>query len=365
MENQLLYKIALTQIPMVGPKLARNLVAYCGSAEAIFKERKTHLSKIPGIGNIIANSVYSFDDFSIAEKEVAFIEKNKINALFYLDNNYPERMRDIEDAPIMIYGKGNFVLNLPKVIGIVGTRKATNYGKAWCNQLIQDLIPYKPLIVSGLAYGVDYTAHKAAVQNKLPTVGVLGHGLDTLYPSSHRNLALEMIADGGLLTEYISGTPPDKQNFPQRNRIIAGLIDALIVVETGERGGALITAEIANSYNRDVFALPGRVDDVLSSGCNKLIKQNKASLIECASDIAYNLGWDILKTSLIDKSKIINELELNHQEIYQLIKKNDKTHIDQMMAVSGKTASDLSVALLELEFKGLIHCLPGKFYKIS
>jgi len=364
MNNHLIYKIALTMVPLVGPKLARNLIAYCGSPEAVFTENKRHLVKIPGIGTMIADSIAGFNGFARAEKELEFVEKNKINVLFYLDEDYPERLRDLEDAPLILYFKGNSKLNKPKVLGIVGTRKASNYGKNFCNNIVEALKDYNPLIISGLAFGIDYCAHKAALANQLETVAVLGHGLDTLYPSQHRSIALEMIEKGGLITEFISGTTPEKQNFPQRNRIVAGMIDALLVVETGVRGGALITAEITNSYNREVFAVPGRIDDDLSAGCNNLIKKNKACLIENVADIAFHLGWDIIQKQHNDKKNVIAMLDEQEKLIYNFIKNKDKIHIDQIAAETGKTISELSVLLLELEFKGLLITLPGKFYKV-
>ncbi|HPD65948.1 MAG TPA: DNA-processing protein DprA [Bacteroidia bacterium] len=364
MNQDLVYKISLTLVPGVGPVLARNLIAYCGSPEAVFTERKNHLQKVPGIGATIAEAITSFTRFDRAEKEIDFIQKHNIRALFYLDEEYPARLKEVEDAPVVLYVKGKQNLNVAKVLGVVGTRKATFYGKTVSNQIIAALKPFNVLIISGLALGIDYIAHRAALNNDLPTAAVLGHGLDSIYPGQHRAIAAEIASKGCLITEYLSGTPPDKPNFPERNRIVAGMVDAVLVVETGVKGGALITAELANSYNREVFAIPGRTDDLLSAGCNRLIKHNKACLVENAEDIAYHLGWDISQTNTHDDiAGKIAELSEAELQVYNFLKNNNKTHIDQITSGIGKPVSELSVILLGLEFKGLIHTLPGNFYQ--
>lgn len=364
MKDDLLYKISLTLIPNVGPVLAKNLIAYCGSPEAVFTERKNHLEKIPGIGPIIAGSIISFKHFDRAEKEIEFLQKNNIQAMFYLDEQYPSRLKELDDAPVLLYCKGNLNLNVPRILGVVGTRKASTYGKTVCSKLISDLKPYNVLIVSGLALGIDYVAHRSALQNNLPTAAVLGHGLDTIYPGQHRTIAAEIATKGCLVTEYLSGTPPDKTNFPERNRIVAGLVDAILVIETALKGGALITADIANSYNREVFAIPGRLDDTLSAGCNKLIKLNKACLIDSVDDIAFHLGWQqTIINDKVDTESKLSGLNQNELTVYHYLKNKDKTHIDQIVSTLAKPVSEISVILLNMEFMGLIVSLPGNFYK--
>ena len=291
--DTLRYKIGIGLIPKIGPVLTRRLIAYCGSAEGVFKEKKLHLSKIPGIGVRLAEHIGSLTNLDAADSEIEFITKHGIEALFYLDDNYPERLRHCEDAPVILYVKGRNLFNRKKVISIVGTRNPTDYGRSQTRELIADIAVNYPdmLIVSGLAYGIDICAHKAALKNNLDTVGVLGHGLSVLYPSAHREVAGQMVDKGALVTEFRHDEKPESPNFVKRNRIIAGLADATVVIESGEQGGALITADIANSYNRDVFAFPGRVNDNYSIGCNRLIKTNRAALTEKLDDIEYLMGW--------------------------------------------------------------------------
>jgi DNA processing protein len=292
--DNLHYRIGITLIKGIGNSLAKNLIAYIGSEEGIFKESQKNLAKIPGIGEVLSHEIANADVLKRAEQEVEFIIKNKIVPFYFTDREYPFRLKECADAPIIIYTRGNCSLNDGRFIGLVGTRNATETGKDNCRKLIQDIAQQLPnaIIVSGLAYGVDICAHKTAVECGLPTIGVVGHGLDRIYPAVHRPTAVKMVENGMLLTEYLSGTNPDRQNFVQRNRIIAGLCDATVVVESAVRGGALITAEVANDYSRDVFAFPGRVGDEWSAGCNALIKNNKASLIESADDIMHIMNWE-------------------------------------------------------------------------
>ncbi|RYG08220.1 MAG: DNA-protecting protein DprA, partial [Chitinophagaceae bacterium] len=288
----MIHKIALTLIKGVGSMLSKNLLLHFGDAEAVFKASFAQLMKVDGIGEKTAKSILHTDAVTLAEKEIEFLEKHQIKLLFYTDEGYPKRLKNCYDAPILLYYKGTSDLNHPRVISIVGTRNATSYGKTLCKQLTEMLKPYDVLIVSGLAHGIDAAAHKECVQAEVPTVGVLGHGLDRIYPAVHRELAAKMIKNGGLLTEFLPGSNPDRENFPKRNRIIAGMADVTVVIEASIKGGALITAEIANSYNRDVYAFPGRVSDEFSEGCNFLIKTNRAGLINHPKDLIYYLGWD-------------------------------------------------------------------------
>jgi len=368
MSESLKYKIALTLIPNIGDILAKRLVAYCGSPEDVFKEKKTTLEKVPGIGAMYADSIRKVNDsiFKRAEEEIAFIEKNNITPLFYLDKNYPKRLTYCEDSPVMLYFKGNADLNASKMISIVGTREPTEYGKKICEKVIADLAVNNVTIISGLAYGVDICAHKAALENKLPTVCVLAHGLDKMYPSVHQSTAQKMLEQGGWLTEFMSNTKPDKENFPKRNRIVAGIADATIVVESKKKGGSLITADIANSYNRDVFAFPGKVDDVCSEGCNNLIKQNKAALIQSAADLVYILGWEqtISKKSTQQKQLFV-ELKPEEEMLVNVLKEKEQINIDDICLMSQMPMSKVSPLLLSLEFSGIVKSLPGKMYRLN
>ncbi len=352
------------QVPNVGNVLAKNLIAYCGSPKAVFEQKKNHLVKIPGIGEKIANNILKFNDFSKSETELAFIEKHQIDPLYFLDEKYPARLKEIADAPVLLFYKGNADLNQGRVIAMVGTRKATDYGKNICEKLIQDLQPYNPLIISGLAYGIDYCAHKASLAHGMSTVGVLGHGLDKIYPAAHRSMAVKMVSHGGLLTEYSSGIGPDREHFPERNRIVAGMVDGVVLVETTRFGGALITAEIASSYDREVFAFPGRVGDEYSSGCNHLIKVNKAYLIENVEDLVYFLGWEKSLDKPVPYANKYQSLPLEQQAIVNLLKEKEKSELDYLTQRTGYGLSEISVLLLDMEFKGIIQALPGKCYRL-
>jgi len=366
-DTNLLYQVALTMIPGVGPILARNLVSYCGSVEAVFKERQNRLVKIPDIGPVTATAIAKHKVFERAEEECVFIEKYHIESMFFTGDNFPRRLAGCTDAPVMIYYKGNYDLNNSRIIAIVGTRNATDYGKEITEQLVKDFAGKNICVVSGLAYGIDICAHKTAVKNNVPTIGVLGHGLDRIYPQVHKPTAEKMIGQGGLLTEYMSQTNPDKENFPARNRIIAGISDGVIVVEAAKKGGALITAHIADSYNRDVFAVPGKLNDPYSEGCNRLIKTNKAVLIESAADIKYIMGWDNQKVS--SKAPIQKKLfiDLNAEEkiLTDVLGEKGAMHIDAICQRSELPMSKVAMSLLNLEFNGILKSLPGKMYELT
>ena len=373
LDENLKYKIGITLIKGIGSNLAKNLIAYIGSAEGVFKEKQQNLAKIPGIGEIISNQIVSQissqNVLKRAEQEIEFITKNKILTYYFADRDYPFRLKECPDSPILIYSKGNCNLNAGKFVGIVGTRKATETGKENCKKLITDLGSALPntVIVSGLAYGIDICAHKAAIESGLPTIGVIGHGLDRIYPEVHRPTAVKMVQDGALLTEYLSQTNPDKQNFVQRNRIIAGLCDAIVVVESGIKGGALITAEIANDYNRDVFTYPGRITDEWSAGCNALIKNNKASLIESADDILRFMNWERQDSNSkpIVQTALFMDLTDEEQGIVSTLRQNPEgIQFNELAIQLERPISKISSLLLEMEFKGLVKCLPGNLYKI-
>jgi DNA processing protein len=365
MHEELLYRIGITLIEWVGHINAKRLIGACGSAEAVFKEKKSNLIKIEGIGEFLAQAVIKQKVLARAEKEIKFIEKHQITPLYYLDKNYPLRLKQCIDSPIILYQNGNADLNTKNIISVVGTRKATDYGKQFCAQLMQDLLPFNPLIVSGLAYGIDICAHKESLLQGLPTAGVLAHGLDTIYPSAHKTVADKMIQHGALLTEFLSETNPDRENFPKRNRIVAGLCDAVVVVEAGITGGALITAEIANSYSRDVFAVPGRLGDTYSAGCNKLIKINKAALIESAADIAYLLGWNLSEKSIPKQAKLFVDLNPEEEILVNFLREKGGLPIDQICYATNFSMSKASSILLQLEFSGVVKTLPGKVYQLN
>jgi len=367
--ENLIYKIGITLIRGIGNNLAKNLVAYLGSEEAVFHEKQKTLAKIPGIGEVLSQEIVKQDVLKRAEKELNFIAKNNITPLYFTDKSYPFRLKECADSPVMLYTKGPYDLNQGKLIAVVGTRNATETGKENCKKLIADLAQVRSdfTIVSGLAYGVDICAHKAALEKGMTTVGVVGHGLDRIYPATHRPTAVKMLENGLLVTEYMSETNPDRQNFVQRNRIIAGLCDATVVVESGQKGGALITAELANDYNRDVFAFPGRVTDEWSAGCNALIKNNKASLIESAEDIIKFMNWepDSKNKRIEIQTSFFTDLSEDEQLIINQLRTNTEgLQLNELALKIGKSISRTSSLLLEMEFKGLVKCLPGNLYRI-
>jgi DNA processing protein len=366
--EKLKFRIGITLINGVGNNLAKNLIAYLGSEEAVFKETPKALSKIPGIGSSLAKEIINHKEALVrAEKEIEFILKNKIQYLYYADKNYPFRLKECPDAPLILFTKTARNLNDGKFVSVVGTRNATAYGKEICNHFIQTLAAVPNLaVVSGLAYGIDICAHKAALDNHLPTLGVIAHGLDKIYPPTHRSVAVRMLDKGGLVTEYLSNTNPDRPNFVQRNRIIAGLSDAVIVVESGIKGGALITAGLANDYNRDVFTFPGRVHDEWSKGCNKLIQQNRAALIHSADDFIRLMGWEdtLSPQKQIVQTELFINLSDEEMQIFTVIRKHpDGIHVNELSILSAMPYSKLTALLLQMEFKGLVKCLPGNVYK--
>lgn len=366
MNEQLLYHIALTSIPNIGDVTAKKLIAYCGSSEQVFKDKKSLLEKVPGIGSVYAKSIleHKTEALNIAEEELKYIQGNDIIPLFYLNDNYPKRLVHCEDGPILLYTKGDVNFNTQKVISIVGTRRATDYGKEFCEKIVEDLAPHNPLIISGLAYGIDVAAHKAAVKNKLSTVGVLAHGLDRLYPAQHKSVAKEMLEKGGLASDFKSGTNPDRENFPKRNRIVAGLSDLTIVVESSKKGGSLITAGLANNYNRDVFALPGKLSDSQSEGCNWLIKTNKAALIQSSKDIEYIMNWQAEDKTQNKQASLFVELTPEQQVLSNLLNQKEKITIDELSLLAKMPMSQTTALLLDMEFSGVVKSLPGKMYKL-
>ena len=364
MNDELLYQIALTQIPHVGAIHAKNLLSVYGNAKNIFKAPKHHLEKIEGIGSVRATAIRSFSHFSDCENELIFLEKKKIIPLYMSDENFPKRLLNCYDHPIVLYYKGNADLNTSKMIAIVGTRNNSEYGKQICEQLIADLKDEKILIISGLAFGIDTITHKTCLKQNVSTVGVLAHSLDRIYPIENKQMAKHMLENGGLLTEFISGTKPDRENFPKRNRIVAGMVDAVVVVESGKKGGSIITAEIANSYNRDVFAIPGRITDERSDGCNYLIQQNKAILLSGADHLLEIMNWKLLPKKQSKQRSLFLHFNNEEQLIVDILK--DRPHaIDEIYQKTKLTGSKVASALLMLEMNGVLHCLPGKIYRLN
>jgi len=361
--EDLIYKIGITRIPLVGAVNARHLISYCGSARAVFEARRRELLRIPGIGQQTCNSILRQDVLREAEAEVAFLEEHRIRPLFYLDEGYPERLQHYPDSPVMLFYRGTANLNSARVVAVVGTRRPSPQGTAFCESLVDGLQGYDVLVISGLAYGIDVTAHRRCLRNGMPTVGVLGHGLQYLYPPQHRQIAERMTLQGGLLTEYLSNTKPDREHFPMRNRIIAGLSDALVVVETARRGGSMISAELANSYNKDVFAIPGRIGDQQAEGCNYLIKTHKAALIESAEDLILAMRWEEEGAANI-QAQLFTELDEAEKAVVELLKGEDAVSIDRLTFECRMSNSTMAALLLQLEFKGLIRSMPGKRYML-
>jgi DNA processing protein len=356
-------RLALTQIPKVGVVTAKQLVAHCGSALAVFKQSKRALQGIPGIGPQLAQAINSNKSLVLAEKELDRMDKKGIRMLYYLDPEYPKRLKHHADSPLILFYKGKVNLNALRVVSVVGTRKPTPLGRAICEQLIEGLRHPNLLVVSGLAYGIDSTAHKKSCELNIPNVAVLGHGLSSIYPAAHYPIARKIEACGGLISEYFSEVKPEKEHFPMRNRIIAGMCDALVVVETALKGGSVISAELANNYHKDVFAFPGRVNDPKSRGCNQLIKQHKAALIESAEDLINMMGWEANKQQHIQK-RLFEDLSDQEKLIMDLFHTGDPLSVDYLSYQCHLPNSQLSAILLGLEFKGLLQSLPGSRFTV-
>jgi DNA processing protein len=367
-EQECFYCIALSQIPHIGIRGGKKLYDSVGNATDIFKYRTSLRERIPELNSSISEWLNNSDALSRAEKEMEFIHKNNIDFYLISDADFPSRFRSCDDASLVLFSKGNFDMNVAHVINIVGTRRATDYGKQFCASFIKDLKALCPdvVIVSGLAYGIDIASHRAAVENDITTIGVLGHGLDRIYPASHRNTAINMLKNGGLLTEFISGTDPDRFNFVSRNRIIAGISDATIVVESASKGGSLITADIAESYHRDCFAVPGRLKDDYSIGCNQLIHDNKASVLLDAEDLVKAMRWekiDKAKKEVIQRS-FFPELNAEEQAIAKLLDERGNLQINILVVETGIPINRMNSLLFNLEMRGIIRTLAGGVYQL-
>ncbi|MFM2206473.1 MAG: hypothetical protein RL213_448 [Bacteroidota bacterium] len=366
-QEELISLLALSFVPGIGPVTARQLITHFGSATEVFRRRRRELERIPGVGSERACAVLKSVPRVRAEEELHFLTKHSIRGLSFRSDDYPRRLRQCEDAPVIVYFKGGADLNPERSVAVVGTRRISPYGRMLVEDLVRQLAGAGVTVVSGLAYGVDIAAHRASLQSDAPTIAVVAHGLDRIYPGSHRSVALAMLERGGLLTEFPSNTRPDRDNFPARNRIVAGMTDATIVVESANRGGALITAEFANDYNRDVFAYPGRTDDEYSKGCNKLIRTNKAMLVESGEQVLEVMNWlhaGNSRETVQRQLTIFRELSPVQRRIVDFLKSAVGAHLDEIAWKCELPVSQAAVALLEMEFKGLVRPEPGKVFRL-
>lgn len=362
-EEKLLAILALQAAPGVGDLTAKKLIAACGSPEAVFTTPKSHLQRIEGVGSFLSNILTDSTLFKNAENEYSFIIKNKIQYHYFEDPAYPFALRHCIDGPILLFSSGNIVWENQPIISVVGTRKATSKGISFCEELIASLSAYNPIIVSGFAYGIDIVAHKSALKNNLQTIGCLAHGIQKCYPSSHKKYRSEIEDRGGFYSDFWSNAPFTKSNFVRRNRIIAGISSATIVIESSERGGSLITANMANDYDREVFAVPGSPSDSMYVGCNNLIKTQKAHLLSSPNDIIFGLGWESKKTVTSHQKKLFVELSDQEREVMQVLEETGKEQLDWIALQSKKSISQTASLLFGLELKGVIRSLPGKLYE--
>ncbi|KIA97990.1 DNA processing protein DprA [Flavobacterium sp. KMS] len=362
-EQDLFYLLALQSVDGVGDIMAKKLLLHCGTAESIFKTKSSQLASIDGVGSVLLKNIQEKSIFEKAQKELDFIRANEINITFFQEKNYPDRLKHCIDSPVLLFSSGNIDLTNKKIISIVGTRQITSYGMEFCKKLIEDLAPLDPVIVSGFAYGVDIFAHQLAMDHNLQTIGVVAHGLNQIYPKTHKKYVARVEQNGGFMTEFWSSSNPDKENFVRRNRIVAGISEATIVIESADKGGSLITANMANDYNRDVFAVPGRTTDKFSQGCNNLIKTQKANVLTNAADLIYILNWDVENTSKSVQKQLFVELEPDEQKIHDYLLKTGKDLMDTIALKCNFPIYKISGLLLNMELKGVIRPLPGKLFE--
>lgn len=364
-EDDLLYTLALQKVKGIGDIVAKKLISYCGSAKNIFSQKKELLTKISGIGTYTIRHLFDAENLKEAEKEVFTIQKNNIEPFYYLEDGYPENLKHCADSPILLFQKGNINFSTKKIISIVGTRNITTYGKEFCKNLIEELQPHQPIIVSGFAYGVDIFAHKIAIANELQTLAVLGNGLGSIYPKTHQKYMPSVLENGGFITDFWFNEGVKRENFLKRNRIIAGLSQATLVIESAKKGGSLVTADIANSYNREVFAVPGKATDIYSQGCNNLIKTNQAALITCAEDVIKMLNWEVKKSlSKPIQKQLFITLTNEQQQICEVLVKQGKLELDSISLQCKLPINKVNSLLFELEMKGVVRPLPGKYFEL-
>ncbi len=363
-DNELLHLLALQKIEGVGDIMAKKLLQHCGNAENVFNSKTAHLAAIDGIGKVLLQNLKNKVVLQQAETELKFIQNNDINVTYFKDENYPDRLKHCIDSPTLLFTSGNINLKQRHIISIVGTRQITPYGIDFCKKLISDLAPLNPVIVSGFAYGVDIVAHQAAIDHNLQTIGILAHGLNQIYPKTHKKYMAKMEQNGGFMTEFWSNSNPEKENFVKRNRIVAGISEATIVIESADKGGSLITANLANDYNRDVFAVPGRISDKYSQGCNNLIKTQRAHLLSSAADLIYILNWEMDKKEKTIQKQLFVDLEAEEQKVFDFLQKNGKEQMDTIALEVELPIFKLSSILLNMELKGVLRPLPGKLFEI-
>ena len=362
-EQDLFHLLALQRVEGVGDIMAKKLLTLLGNAESVFKAKASQLTGIDGVGSVLIKNLKDKSVFEKANQELDFIQKNEINVAYFQDENYPERLKHCIDGPVLLFTSGNIDLKNKKIISIVGTRQITSYGIEFCRKLMEDIAPLNPIIVSGFAYGVDIVAHQLAIENNLQTIGVVAHGLNQIYPKTHKKYVAKVEQNGGFMTEFWSSSNPDKENFVRRNRIVAGMSEATIVIESADRGGSLITANMANDYNRDVFAVPGRVTDKYSQGCNNLIKTQKANVLTSAADLIYILNWDLEKETKPVQKQLFVTLDADEQKVYDYLLKTGKEVMDIIALQCDFPIYRISGLLLNMELKGVIRPLPGKLFE--
>lgn len=363
-DTELFNTLALMKVEGVGDIMAKKLITHCGSAQAVLEQKRSRLTAIDGVGEMLFKNLQDSSIFKLAEAKMKFIQQAGINYHAYFESGYPERLKHCIDGPVILFSSGNINFEDRKTISIVGTRQMTSYGADFCRKLIEDLAPLNPIIVSGFAYGVDIFAHTVAMDQNLQTVGVVAHGLNQVYPKVHKKYVAKMEENGGFMTEFWSTSNPDKENFVKRNRIVAGISEATVIIESADRGGSLITANVANDYNRDVFAVPGRITDKYSQGCNDLIKSQRANLLTGAADLIYILNWQLedKKTKPVQKQLFVT-LEPEEQKVYDYLQKNGKELMDIIALYCEMPVYKLSSLLLTMELKGVIRPLPGKLFE--
>ncbi|WP_222982768.1 DNA-processing protein DprA [Flagellimonas meishanensis] len=364
-EPEIIAALRLQAVPNIGDITAKKLIARCGSPEAVFKDKRQHLLKIDGIGQQILKHLFDTAYLDKAEAEMSFLVQQQIETSYFMHQDYPEYLKHCPDGPILLFKKGNIDLRNRKIISIVGTRNITRYGEAFCETFIEEIAPLDPVIVSGLAYGVDITIQKAAMEKGLQTIACLAHGVNQIYPRAHRKYADRIAKNGGFLTDFWSTSTPERENFLKRNRIIAGLSEVTVVVESAEKGGSLVTADLANGYNREVFAVPGRSTDKYSKGCNDLIKRQKAHLLLSAAELVYLLGWELedQKQENTIQKQLFVELTREENEIYAYLQSNGKQLLDVISLECRLPVYQASSTLLNMEMKGVIRPLPGKLFE--
>ena len=362
-QEDLFYVLALQSIDGVGDIMAKKLISHCGSAAAVFQTKPAHLAAIDGVGSVLLKKIKDKSAFERVTQELRFISENNINVSYFLDDNYPNRLKQCIDGPVLLFSAGNINLEDKKIISLVGTRQITSYGTEFCKKFMEEIAPLNPIIVSGFAYGVDILVHQLAMEHGLQTIGVLAHGLNQIYPKPHKKYCAKIESNGGFFSEFWSTSHPDKENFVRRNRIVAGISEATLVIESADRGGSLITANMANDYNRDVFAVPGRTTDKYSQGCNNLIKSQKANVLTSAADLIYILNWDLQKQVKSVQKQLFVTLEPDEQKVYDYLQKNGKTLLDIIALHCDFPIYKISGLLLNMELKGVLRPLPGKLFE--